>query len=104
MPGAQQPSSAAPASLSEPLRVLMPSPIGPLGVELTWPNPPLPAACQPAVTRLLIDPAEPVKSAFTPLHQLAGSEFLDEVLGRLSEYFAGVRRKLDLRFDLQVAQ
>ena len=73
-----------------PVRVLMPSPIGMLGVELTG----------SAVSRLRIDPAEPELSSFTPLHQLDGSDFLDEVFGRLSEYFAGARRKLDLEYDL----
>jgi O-6-methylguanine DNA methyltransferase len=72
------------------VRVLMPSPIGSLGVELTG----------PAVTRVRIEPAEPLRSAFTPLHEIIGSDFLDEVFGRLSEYFAGARRKLDLAFDL----
>jgi methylated-DNA-[protein]-cysteine S-methyltransferase len=73
-----------------PLRVLMPSPIGMLGVELTG----------TAVSRLRIDPGEPERSQFTPLQQIDGSDFLDEVFGRLSEYFAGARRKLDLAFDL----
>jgi len=72
------------------VRVLMPSPIGSLGVELTG----------SAVTRLRIEPNEPLRSTFTPLHQISGSDFLDEVFGRLSEYFAGARRKLDLMFDL----
>jgi methylated-DNA-[protein]-cysteine S-methyltransferase len=74
----------------QPLRVLVPSPIGPLGVELL----------RTAITRLLIDPLGTMQEAFTPLHELHGSEFLDEVFGRLSEYFAGARRKLDLEFDL----
>jgi methylated-DNA-[protein]-cysteine S-methyltransferase len=68
----------------------MPSPIGVLGVELTG----------SAVSRLRINPAEPERSAFTPLHEIDGSDFLDEVFGRLSEYFAGARRKLDLEVDL----
>ncbi len=69
----------------------MPSPIGLLGVELAG----------SAVTRLLIDPAEAERRSFTRLHDLDGSDFLDEVFGRLSEYFAGARRKLDLEFDLR---
>jgi methylated-DNA-[protein]-cysteine S-methyltransferase len=73
-----------------PVRVLMPSPIGLLGVELTG----------SAVTRLRIEPEEPERSTFLPFHELDGSDFLDEVFGRLSEYFAGARRKLDLEFDL----
>ena len=74
----------------QPLRVLVPSPIGPLGVELL----------RTAVIRLLIDPLAGVQAAFTPLHEIDRSDFLDEVFGRLSEYFAGARRKLDLEFDL----
>jgi methylated-DNA-[protein]-cysteine S-methyltransferase len=73
-----------------PLRVLMPSPLGALGVELTG----------SAVSRLRIDPGEPERSLYTPLQQIDGSDFLDEVFGRLSEYFAGARRKLELDFDL----
>lgn len=71
------------------VRVLMPSPIGPLGVEVLG----------AAVTRVLIEPAEPELSTFTPLQVIEESEFLDEVFGRLSEYFAGARRKLDLEID-----
>jgi methylated-DNA-[protein]-cysteine S-methyltransferase len=74
----------------EPFRVLVPSPLGPLGIEVI----------QTAVVRLLMDPISPVAAAFTPLHKVRGSEFLDEILGRLSEYFAGARRKLDVEFDL----
>lgn len=72
----------------QPLRVLMPSPIGPLGVELLG----------MAVIRLRIDP--PDGSAFTPLHKIDDSEALDEIFGHLSEYFAGARRKLDVQYDL----
>jgi methylated-DNA-[protein]-cysteine S-methyltransferase len=73
-----------------PIRILMPSPIGPLGVELR----------RTAVTRVLIDPAEAERASFIPLHEIDGSELLDEVCGRLSEYFAGARRKLELEFNL----
>ena len=47
MPEIQE-ASAAPAPMPEPLRVLMPSPIGPLGMELQG----------TVVTRLLIDPGK----------------------------------------------
>ena len=83
--------AAAPqGALEQPLRVLMPSPIGALGVELRG----------TAVTRLVIEPAEPQRDAFSTLHEIDGSDFLDEVFGRLSEYFAGARRKLELKYDL----
>jgi methylated-DNA-[protein]-cysteine S-methyltransferase len=85
--------NAVPADLTsaQPVRILMPSPIGQLGVELIGTK----------VAHLRIEPAEPERSAFTPLHRLDGAEaeILDEVFGRLSEYFAGARRKLDLEYD-----
>jgi methylated-DNA-[protein]-cysteine S-methyltransferase len=85
-------SSVLPAALpgAVPVRILMPSPIGLLGVELR----------RTTVTRLVIDPAEAERLSFTPLHEMAGSELLDEVCGRISEYFAGARRKLDLEWNL----
>lgn len=79
-----------PESAAQTFRVLMPSPIGALGVELLG----------TVVTRLLIEPGEPERSRFVPLHQVDGSDSLDEIFGRLAEYFAGARRKLDLEFDL----
>lgn len=87
---AQPGISPTPENGARLVRVLMPSPIGPLGVEVLG----------VAVTRVLIDPEEPERSTFTPLHQVGGSDFLDEVFGRLAEYFAGARRKLDLELDL----
>ncbi|HWM92367.1 MAG TPA: methylated-DNA--[protein]-cysteine S-methyltransferase [Thermoanaerobaculia bacterium] len=68
----------------------MPSPIGPLGLELQG----------TVVTRLRIDPAGDDRARFKPLHKLAGSDTLDEIFGRLSEYFAGARRKTEIDFDL----
>jgi len=73
-----------------PVRILMPSPVGPLGVELQ----------RTAVTRLLIDPGEAERCSFIPLHEVDGSELLDEICGRLAEYLAGARRRLDLEFNL----
>jgi len=85
---AQPRISPVPERGAQTIRVLMPSPIGPLGVELVG----------TAVIRLIIEPPE--RSCLTPLHDVDGSEFLDEVFGRLAEYFAGARRKLDLEYDL----
>jgi methylated-DNA-[protein]-cysteine S-methyltransferase len=76
--------------VEQPLRVLMPSPIGGLGVELRGTT----------VTRLLIEPGEEERVSFLALHEIEGSDFLDEVFGRLSEYFAGARRKLELEYNL----
>ena len=87
---AQARFSSTPESTAQPLRILMPSPLGPLGVEILG----------TALVRITFDPAEPERAAFTPLHQLDGSDFLDEVFGRLAEYFAGARRRLDLEVDL----
>lgn len=88
---AQERMAPAPQGVAEqPLRVLMPSPIGALGVELRGAT----------VTRLLIEPAMPEREIFLSLHRIDGSDFLDEVFGRLSEYFAGARRKLELELDL----
>lgn len=68
----------------------MPSPIGALGVELR----------RNVVTRVVIEPGEVEQTSFTPLHEMASSELLDEVCGRISEYFAGARRKLELEWNL----
>jgi O-6-methylguanine DNA methyltransferase len=74
----------------EPVRVLVPSQIGNLGVEFYG----------LAIGRILIAPSAPKLKLFHPLSAFEDSEFLDEVFGRLSEYFAGARRALELDFDL----
>lgn len=86
----QERAGEAPQGAAEALRVLMPSPIGCLGIELTG----------TAVTRLVIEPDSRQARAFTAFAEIDGSDFLDEVFGRLSEYFAGARRKLDLEYNL----
>ncbi|HYL05405.1 MAG TPA: methylated-DNA--[protein]-cysteine S-methyltransferase [Thermoanaerobaculia bacterium] len=90
MQQAQRFSVAAPADGVAPVRILMPSPIGALGVELR----------STVVTRVVIDPAATERATFTPLHKMCGGEPLDEVCGRLAEYFAGARRKLDVEWSL----
>lgn len=89
MPEMQE-GSAGPEPMPEPLRVLMPSPIGPLGMELQG----------TVVTRLLIDPGKQDRAGFKPLNKIARSETLDEIFGRLSEYFAGARRRIEIDVDL----
>lgn len=89
---AQPRASPVPESTAKFLRVLMPSPIGRLGIELMG----------TALTRVIIEPEEPDRSSFLPLQRLDGSDSLDEIFGRLAEYFAGARRKLDLQYDLGV--
>ena len=56
------------------------------------------------LTRVIIVPRGQVRRRFKPLSKLKPaerSEFLDEVLGRFSEYLAGARRSLDLDYDLK---
>jgi methylated-DNA-[protein]-cysteine S-methyltransferase len=74
----------------EPVRVLVPSQIGQLGVEFYG----------LVIGRILIAPGAAATRNFHPLSAFEDSEFLDEVFGRLSEYFAGARRALELDFDL----
>ena len=74
----------------EPLRVLIPSPLGSLGLEFMG----------RLVTRLVIDPADTEKALFPWLGAVETTDFVDEALGRLSEYFAGARRNLNLPYDL----
>jgi methylated-DNA-[protein]-cysteine S-methyltransferase len=71
-------------------RLLIPSPIGVLGVELN----------DEVITHVAIVPRGRKRKSFTEFGKLEDSDFLDEVLGRFSEYFAGARRKFDLEFSL----
>ena len=79
----------------EPLRIRIPSPIGTLGIELTG----------EILTRIVIAPKGKERNSFrdfADLKRTEYSDFLDEVLGRFSEYFAGARKNLGLEFDLKV--
>jgi O-6-methylguanine DNA methyltransferase len=81
------------AALAPPLevvRVLVPSPLGPLAVEFTG----------QAVSRLTIAPVAKTKRDYRPFGKMRSSEFLDEVFGRLSEYFAGARKNPEIEHDL----
>lgn len=81
----------------EPTRIRIPSPIGTLGIELTG----------RVLTRVVIVPKGRVRNQFRDFADLKRSErtdFLDEVLGRFSEYFAGARRSLDLEYDLNATE
>ena len=78
----------------EPVRIRIPSPIGNLGIELTG----------EVLTRIVIVPKGRERDSFRPFSQLKPSErsdFLDEVLGRFSEYFAGARKNLELEYDVK---
>ena len=55
------------------------------------------------LTRLVIAPKGRERKQFTPFANLKRSDqsdFLDEVLGRLSEYLAGARSRLEIDLDL----
>jgi O-6-methylguanine DNA methyltransferase len=78
------------APVEEPIRVLVPSRIGILGVEFV----------RTAITRLVLSPSGRDRKLFFPLSDYEASDFLDEVFGRISEYLAGARRSLDLETDL----
>lgn len=77
-------------SAPEPLRVLIPSPLGSLGLELS----------DARMTRVVIAPKGKERKAFVPFTKLSPDDFLDEVAGRFSEYFAGARFRLDLDYAL----
>jgi methylated-DNA-[protein]-cysteine S-methyltransferase len=77
----------------EPTRVLIPSSVGVLGLELVGET----------VQRVALAPVGRDRQAFTPLAELKGaarSDWLDEVIGRFSEYLAGARRHLELKYEL----
>lgn len=78
----------SPADPPEPeiVRVLVPSRLGPLGVEFR----------HTSISRLVVAPKGAERRKFHPLSAFEDSEFLDEVFGRLSEYLAGARRNLAL--------
>ncbi len=90
MPEVQVVGVGEPPVPYEPLRVLMPSPIGAVGLDL----------CGNVITRLVIVPDRKSRAAYLPLRDLDESATYDEVFGNLSEYFAGARRRLELDFDL----
>ncbi|MCP4205034.1 MAG: MGMT family protein [bacterium] len=78
----------------EPIqRVLVPSALGALGLELTGEK----------LTHVVIVPKGRERKEFTPFGDLKRSErsdFLDETLGRFSEYLAGARSRLGIDYDL----
>ncbi len=82
---------AAPPPPPPLVRVLVPSPLGQLGVELAG----------QAVSRLIFAPPARERRSFIPLGKVKRSqlETLDEIFGRLSEYFAGARRSLEIEAD-----
>jgi methylated-DNA-[protein]-cysteine S-methyltransferase len=77
----------------EPLRVLMTSPIGKLGIEFRG----------EVVTRIVLQPSAKEAKEYQSLHDVELTEFLMEALGQLSEYFAGVRADPAIQVDLQAS-
>jgi methylated-DNA-[protein]-cysteine S-methyltransferase len=71
-------------------RFLFPSPIGDIGIELV----------DEVVTAVEIRPEKKRRKYYVSFLDLEPTDFLEEVFGRLSEYFAGARRELDLEFDV----
>lgn len=78
---------------AEPLRVLVGSPLGTLAIDLVGET----------VTRLAIAPPAKDQKRYTPLAKIRRNDSLDEIIGRLSEYFAGVRKSPEIEFDLSAS-
>ena len=74
----------------EIVRLLMPSPIGRLAIEFRG----------TVVTRLVVQPSRREAKNFRSLDKIQLTDFLMEALGRLSEYFAGVRSDPEINVDL----
>jgi methylated-DNA-[protein]-cysteine S-methyltransferase len=79
------------AEVDEPVRLLMASPVGRLGIEFRG----------EVVTRLVVQPDRREAKLFKPLDKVSLDDFLLEALGRLSEYFAGVRPDPEIEVDLE---
>ena len=78
----------------DPVRILFPSALGALGIELVG----------ELLTRVVIVPKGRQRKLYKPfatLKRSEHSEFLDEVLGQFSEFLAGARRNLELEYDLK---
>lgn len=90
--GSAEERSPAPreAEREEPIRLLMASPVGQLGIEFHGPK----------VTRIVIQPSRADAKTYQPIDKVRMTDFLLEALGRLSEFFAGVRRDPRIEVDL----
>lgn len=95
--GAAETAGSADAESAKPVCISFPSPLGNLGLELRG----------EAITRVVIVPKGRDRSSFVSIGDLKPaqrSEFLEEVVGRFSEYFAGARKRLDVDYDLQAVE
>ncbi len=75
---------------STAVRILFPSAMGSLGIEFR----------DRSISRLVIVPSPSERRQFTPFKDAKRSDFIDEAVGRLSEYLAGARRRLQIDIDL----
>lgn len=73
------------------VRFIMPVPIGHFAMEMI----------DGKVSRVLINPKKREVREFPDFLDLEETEETEELFGRISEYFAGVRRRLDLEWDLE---
>lgn len=90
----EQQGQTAESAAPEPVQILLPSPLGGLGIELVGEQ----------IRRVVIVPKGRERRQFKPFADLKRSErsdFIDEVLGRFSEFLAGARRRLALDYDLR---
>ncbi len=74
-------------------KILFPSPIGVIGIELAG----------EVLTRIALVPKGRDRASFRPFADLKKGErsaHLDEVVGRFSEFLAGARKKIDIPTDL----
>lgn len=83
-------NKASEAPTGSPSRVLVPSALGNLGISYR----------DRIIVGLDIVPKGPRRRLFEPLKTHGRSEFVDEALGRISEYLAGARR--NFRFELSL--
>lgn len=71
----------------------VPEPIERVGIELT----------NRVITSVKVAPSEKEREGYQWFLDLEEeSEFFDEMFGRLSEYFSGARKKLELDYDLEL--
>lgn len=93
--GGHNPTSAAlegteAEDVVKPVRLLMASPIGRLGIEFRG----------TAVTRIVILPDRKEARLYQKLEDTDLTDFLLEAIGRLSEHMAGLRSNPELKIDL----
>ena len=89
------PVANGPEEANEQQRILVPSPIGLLGLTFV----------DHVATGLEIVPVGAKRKLYTPFASLKPSQRsdeLDETIGRLSEYLAGARRRLEIDYDLEL--